>query len=104
MSCNSDTTHFSVRRRYSLDIWGNPRAAGDAAGCVVRTQPKISFDGDTGSLVYLMDSTSIEECKAALYSRQSWISPSGALRASMGYDTTEYMLAYLTGEPEVRPT
>lgn len=61
------------------------------------------FDGDTGSLVYLMDSTSISECKAALYSRQAWISPNGQLRASMAYDTTNYTLRYLTGEPEARP-
>ena len=50
-----------------------------------------------------MDATSISECKAALYSRQAWISPNGQLRASMAYDTTNYTLRYLTGEPEARP-
>lgn len=70
---------------------------------MVRTQLKVSFDGDTGSLVYLMDSGAIKEAKEFLYSRQAWIAPSGSLRASMAYDTTNFVLSYLTGEPEARP-
>lgn len=61
------------------------------------------FDGDVGSLTYIMDSGAIAKIKSFLSSRQAWIAPNGAMRASMGYDTTNFVLSYLTGEPEARP-
>jgi len=55
------------------------------------------FDGDTGSATSIMVNDSLRETEAYLKTRVAWITPSGRMRASVVYDTSELVVRNLTG-------
>lgn len=54
------------------------------------------FDGDTGSATSIMIKESLEETERYLGTRVAWITPSGKMRASVVYDTSELVVRNLT--------
>lgn len=54
------------------------------------------FDGDTGSSTKVMMKESLEETERYLGTRAAWVTPSGAPRASVVYDTSELVIRNLT--------
>lgn len=55
------------------------------------------FDGDTGSATSVMIKDSLDETERYLGTRAAWITPSGRMRASVVYDTSELVIRNLTG-------
>lgn len=62
-----------------------------------RLKPDNKFDGDTGSLTAVMLNDSLEENRRYMSTRIAWVKPSGRMRASVVYDTTELVVRNLTG-------
>lgn len=54
------------------------------------------FDGDTGSATSIMVKESLLETEAYLKTRVAWVTPSGRMRASTVYDTSELVVRNLT--------
>ena len=57
------------------------------------------FDGDTGSVEYLIAEDAVEEIDEILNSARHYMNPNGGLIYNSANDITDLVLHNLTGEP-----
>lgn len=58
------------------------------------------FDGDTGSVEYLISEDAVKEIDNILNSARQYINPNGGLIYSSGNDITDLVLFNMTGDPK----